>query len=91
MEKVQRMGESLYLAESNWRPGCSDNTGFVSRSDLAANPVQLDRLVGLRPDLDAGRNGLPHILTYSLVSFMPSPDSRCIRDDRDGAVPLAIL
>ena len=94
MEKVQRMGESLYLAGKQLEAREWFGQHRIRFAELTLRRI-LYNWTGLwdfGPVWTLDGTGLPHILTYSLVSFLAFAGlAGAIRDDRDGAVPLAIL
>jgi 4-amino-4-deoxy-L-arabinose transferase-like glycosyltransferase len=94
MEKVQRMGESLYLAGKQLEAREWFGQHRIRFAELTLRRI-LYNWTGLwdfGPIWTLDGTGLPHILTYSLVSFLAFAGlAGAIRDDRDGAVPLAIL
>ena len=94
MEKVQRMGESLYLAGKQLEAREWFGQHRIRFAELTMRRI-LYNWTGLwdfGPIWTLDGTGLPHILTYSLVSFLAFAGlAGAIRDDRDGAVPLAIL
>ena len=94
MEKVQRMGESLYLAGKQLEAREWFGQHRIRFAELTLRRI-LYNWTGLwdfGPMWTLDGTGLPHILTYSLVSFLAFAGlAGAIRDDRDGAVPLAIL
>ena len=94
MEKVQRMGESLYLAGKQLEAREWFGQHRIRFAELTLRRI-LYNWTGLwdfGPIWTLAGTGLPHILTYSLVSFLAFAGlAGAIRDDRDGAVPLAIL
>ena len=52
----------------------------------------MDRFVEPSTELEAGGIGLPHIVMYSLISFLAFCGlGRAIHDGRDAVFPLAIL
>jgi hypothetical protein len=94
MKKVQQIGEPAYLAEKQQQA-----KEWIGRHRLRFAELTLRRMLynwtgfwSLRPLWTLGGTGLPHILTYSLVSFLAFAGlGMAIRNGRDGAVPLAIL
>ena len=94
MEKVQRMGESLYLAGKQLEAREWFGQHRIRFAELTLRRI-LYNWTGLwdfGPIWTLDGTGLPHILTYSLGSFLAFAGlAGAIRDDRDGAVPLAIL
>jgi len=94
MKKVQRMGEPAYLAEKQQQA-----KEWIGRHRLRFAELTLRRMLynwtgfwSLRPLWTLGGTGLPHIFTYSLVSFLAFAGlGIAVRNGRDGAVPLAIL
>lgn len=94
MAKVQLMGEPAYLAEKqqeakNWFAHHSLRCMGLTLRRIVYNWTGFWNLQLLWPP-DAG--GLPHILTYSLISFLAfSGIIFAIRNHRDLAIPLVIL
>jgi len=94
MEKVQRMGESVYLAGKQLEAREWFGQHRIRFAELTLRRILYNwtGLWGFGPIWTLDGTGLPHILTYSLVSFLAFAGlAGAIRDDRDGAVPLAIL
>ena len=94
MAKVQKMGEPAYLAEKQ-----HEAKEWFAHHPLRCAGLTLRRILynwtgfwNLRLLWTLNAAGLPHILTYSLISFLAfSGVAFAIRKHRDGAIPLAIL
>jgi hypothetical protein len=94
MEKVRRMGEPAYLAGKQLEAREWFGQHRIRFAELTLRRI-LYNWTGLwdfGPMWTLDGTGLPHILTYSLISFLAFAGlAGAIRNDRDGAVPLAIL
>jgi 4-amino-4-deoxy-L-arabinose transferase-like glycosyltransferase len=94
LEKVQQVGEAAYMAEKN-----EAAKAFVARHPLRFMGLTLRRIVFTWTNMwdfhvtwAPDEFGLPNILTTSLFSLLAFFGLfRAIREDRIGAIPLAIM